>query len=93
MIKMIDSVDKMLAELPEEFDGKAKTPTGCDLFKIDENSPHVDEKRAQFYHTYVAKTLFICKRAQPDLQTTVSFLCKRVKDCREDDFKKLKRMM
>jgi hypothetical protein len=92
-VKMLDSVEKMIKELPEEFDGEATTPAGCDLFKIDENSPKVDEKKAQFYHTCVAKTLFTCKRARPDLQTTVSFLCKRVKDCREDDYKKLKRML
>ena len=60
---------------------------------MDENSSKVDEKRAQFFHTYVAKTLFLCKRARPDLQTTVSFLCKRVKECTEDDWKKLKRML
>jgi hypothetical protein len=92
-IKMLDSVAKMLQDLPEEFDGEASTPASNDLFKIDEDSPKVGEKKAQFYHTYVAKTLFICKRARPDLQTTVSFLCKRVKDCREADYKKLKRML
>ena len=92
-IKMLDSVAKMIQELPEEFDGVASTPAGNDLFRIDEDSPKVGEKKAQFYHTYVAKTLFICKRARPDLQTTVSFLCKRVRDCREDDYKKLKRML
>jgi hypothetical protein len=92
-IKMTDSVAKMLKDLPEEFDGKAATPAGDDLFKIDEDSPKVDEKRAQLFHTHTAKTLFICKRARPDLQTTVSFLCKRVKDCWEDDYKKLKRML
>jgi hypothetical protein len=72
-VKMLDSVAKMIEELPEEFDGKATTPAGCDLFKIDENSPKVDEKKAQFYHTHVAKTLFMCKRARPDPQTKVSF--------------------
>jgi hypothetical protein len=92
-IKMLDSVAKMLQDLPEEFDGEASTPAGNNLFKIDENSPKVGEKKAQFYHTYVTKILFICKRARPDLQTTVSFLCKRVKDCREGDYKKLKRML
>jgi hypothetical protein len=72
-VKMLDSVAKMIEELPEEFDGEAATPAGCDPFKIDENSPKVDEKKAQFYHAHVAKTLFACKRARPDLQTTVSF--------------------
>jgi hypothetical protein len=39
------------------------------------------------------KTLFTCKRARRDLQTAVAFLCKRVKECQEDDCKKLKRML
>jgi hypothetical protein len=92
-IKMLDSITKLLADLPEEMDGVAPTPAASHLFTVDENSPKVDEKRAQFFHTYVTKTLFICKRARPDLQTAVSFLCKRVKDCQEDDYKKLKRML
>ena len=92
-IKMINSVAKMVKDLPEEFDGEAATPAGDDLFKIDEDSPQVDKTRAQIFHTHAAMTLFICKRARPDLQTAVSFLCKRVKDCREDDYKKLKRML
>jgi hypothetical protein len=92
-IKMQDSIAKMLEDLPDEMDGEAPTPAADHLFTIDEDSPKVDEKKAQFFHTYVAKTLFICKRARPDLQTAVSFLCKRVKDCREDDYKKLKRML
>jgi hypothetical protein len=92
-IKMLNSVAKMIKGLPEEFDGEATTPAGWDLFKIDENLPKVDEKRSQSCHTCVAKTLFTCKRDGPDLQTTVSFLCKKVKDCQEDNHKKLKRML
>jgi hypothetical protein len=92
-IKMLDSVAKMIEDLPAEVDGEAATPAGVDLFKVDENLPKVDEIRAQFYHTYTAKALFICKSARPDLQTSVSFLCQRVKDCHEDDYKKLKRML
>jgi hypothetical protein len=41
----------------------------------------------------VAKTLFLCKRERPDLQTAVSFLSPRVKSCDEDDYKKLIRML
>jgi hypothetical protein len=92
-IKMDDSIEKMLEELPEEFDGEAPTPAANHLFNTDENSPKVDEERAQFFHEHVAKTLFMCKRARPDLQTAVAFLCKRVKECQEDDHKKLKRML
>jgi hypothetical protein len=92
-VKMIDRVAKMVDGLPEEFDGEATTPAGDDLFKIDEDLPKLDETRAQMFHAHAAKTLFMCKRARNDPQTAVSFLCKRVKDCREDDCKKLKRML
>jgi hypothetical protein len=88
-IKMVDSIEKMLVDLPEEIDGEAPTPAANHLFNTDENSPKVNEGRAQFFHKCVAKTLFMCKRARPDLQTAVAFLCKRVKECQEDDYKKL----
>ena len=93
MIKMIDYAEKMLADLPEEMNGGAPTPAANHLFDVDENQTKVDEKKAQFFHTYVAKALFLCKRARPDLQTAVAFLCTRVKSCDEDDYRKLIRML
>jgi hypothetical protein len=48
-IKMVDSIEKMLVDLPEEFDGEAPTPAANHLFNTDENSPKVDEERAQFF--------------------------------------------
>jgi hypothetical protein len=92
-IKMIDYVEKMLADLPPKMDGYAPTPAANHLFAVDDNQPKVDEQKAQFFHTYVAKTLFLCKRARPDLQTAVAFLCTRVQSCNEDDYKKLMRML
>jgi hypothetical protein len=92
-IKMINYVEKMLADLPEEMDGEAPTPAANHLFAVDDDCPKVDERKAQFFHTHTAKSLFPCKRARPDLQTAVAFLCTRVKDCNEDDHKKLKRML
>ena len=53
----------------------------------------LEEDRAQVFHTFVAKTLFLCKRARPDLQTTVAFLTTRVRAPSEDDNKKVIRMM
>jgi hypothetical protein len=92
-ILMLDYVMKMLTDLPAEMDGEAATPAANHLFDVDEDSPRVCEEKAQFFHTYVAKALFLCKRARPDLQTTVAFLCTRVKSCNEDDYKKLTRML
>jgi hypothetical protein len=45
------------------------------------------------YHHNTAKLLFLCKRARPDIQTVVAFLCTRVKNPDEDDYKKLTRVM
>jgi hypothetical protein len=92
-IKMPYYVEKMLADLPAKMDGEALTPAANHLFSVDGDQTKVDKEKAQFFHTYVAKTLFLCKRARPDLQTAVAFLCTRVKSCDEDNYKKLTRML
>jgi hypothetical protein len=95
-IKMIDYMEKLLADiiaLLDEMGGEAPTPAANHLFVVNDNQTKLDEQRAQFFHTYVAKTLFVCKRARPDLQTVVAFLCTRVKEPDEDDYKKLIRML
>jgi hypothetical protein len=48
-IKMIDFVEKLLLDLPEEFEGEAPTPAANHLFAVNEDAPKVDEKRAQFF--------------------------------------------
>jgi hypothetical protein len=88
-IKMLDYVDKMLADLPDEMDGESPSPAANNLLTVNNDQIKVNEKKAQFFHTYVAKTLFLCKQARPDLQTVVVFLSTRVKSCDEDDYKKL----
>jgi hypothetical protein len=92
-IQMLDNVDKMLADLPTEMDGEAPSPVANHLLTAKDDQTKVDQNKAQFFHTYVAKTLFLCKRARPDLQTAVAFLSTRVKSCDEDDYKKLIRML
>jgi hypothetical protein len=91
-IKMLDYIDKMLADLPAEMGGEAPSPGDNHLLTVNDVQIKVDEKKAQLFHTYVAKTLFLCKRARPDLQT-VAFLSTRVKSCDEDDYNKLIRML
>jgi hypothetical protein len=41
----------------------------------------------------VAKGLFLCKRARPDVQQTISVLCTRVRDPNQADWEKLMRVM
>ena len=44
-------------------------------------------------HSSTARLLFLGKRARPDVQTPVAFLCTRVKVSDEGDYKKLERVM
>ena len=43
---------------------------------------------AEDFHTYVAKGLFLCKHAHPDIHTTIAFLTTRVTVPETDDWKK-----
>jgi hypothetical protein len=92
-IKMMDYVNNMLADLPAEMYGEASSPAANHFLTVNDDQTKVDENKAQFFHTYVKKTMFLCKRTRPDIQTVVSFLNTRVKPCDEDDYKKLIRML
>lgn len=93
VINMKSYIKTMLEELPPEFDGKEKTPASKHLFEVNEDPKLLNEKRKQFFHTYVAKLLYLCKRARPDVATAVAFLCTRVQHPDEDDWKKLIKVM
>ena len=55
----------------------ASTPAGTDLFEVGDSEPLDNEYRENF-HTIVAKGLFACKRARPDIHTAIAYLCTRV---------------
>ena len=95
-ISMTDYVKKMLKDfyLQDEIKGQtAKTPAAEHLFNVNPNGKKLSKNNAEAFHTTVAQGLFLCKRARPDIQPTVPFLCTRVKNPDEDDQKKLIRLM
>ena len=49
----------------------------------------LSDELGNLYHHNVDKLIFLCKRARPDVQTAVAFLCTRVKARDVDDYKKL----
>jgi hypothetical protein len=72
----------------------APTPAANHLFVVNNTDPKkLEPKLAEMFHHNVAKLLFLCKRARPDIQTSVAFLCTRVKDPDLDDYRKLTRTM
>jgi len=76
------------------MDGVASTPAAMHLFDVNDVNPILLSKdSSDMFHTNVAKLLFLCKRARPDIQMAVAFLCTRVKSLNQDDYQKLKRVM
>ena len=73
--------------------GSAATPANNDLFKISTESEQLSVEKSSEYRTIVAKFLYLAKRARPDLLLATSFLASRVKDPREDDHRKLIRLL
>ena len=63
------------------------------MFKTNDNAELLDHKKKEDFHTFVAKGLFLCKRARPDIQTTIAFLTTRVQRPDVDDWKKLRRLI
>jgi hypothetical protein len=93
-INMTKYVENMLNNFPVQIGKKdvAKTPTADSLFNLG-TGEKVDTKRSEIFHTFVAKGLFLYKRARPDIQQAISVLCTRVKDPNQADWEKLMRVM
>ena len=81
----------ILNEVPEDMCGTAVMPAGNKLFDVDRKCEKLAHDRADIFHHSTARLLYLCKRARPDIQTAVSFLCTRVKEPDMDDWKKLTR--
>ena len=93
MITMIDMIEKMLEDIPDDMDGEKKSPAQVHLFKVNEDGVRLEEDKRVIVHRNTAKLLFISQRARPDVQTATSFLCTRVKEADTDDYRKLTRVM
>jgi hypothetical protein len=92
-VDMRDCIKGMLDDFPVDLGSKtAPTPAAEDLITI-VDSPDLETTRAEGLQTFAAKGLFACKRARPDIHTTIAFLCTRVNKPPEEDWVKLLRFM
>ena len=92
-VQMFDYIDNMLEDLPEDMHGTVNSPAADHLFAVSHTATKLTQEQSDMFHHNVAKLLFLCKRARPDIQTTVAFLTTRVMAPDEDDYKKLARVM
>ena len=86
-------ISEAIEGLGEEFKGTAVNPAKSKLFSLDHNLPRLSGRRKETFHSVTAKILWISQRSRPDLDTAVSFLCTRVKEATEEDWRKLCRVV
>ena len=93
-ISMEHYINMMLQDAPEEMKGTAMTPAAPHLFKVNNEDPQLlgPEKKKIFVHL-VMQGLYLSQRGRPDIRTAIAFLCGRLRDPDEDDYKKLARMI
>ena len=70
-----------------------KTPAPDNLFVVNEDCEKLSEAASADFHTIVAKTLYVTKRARPDTCLAIAFLTTRVRAPDVDDWRKLSCLM
>jgi hypothetical protein len=93
-IDMIDYIASMIDEssIKLRASDTAPTPAAEDFFAEGSGAKLNDKQREEF-HTIVAKGLFACKRARPDIHPTIATLCTRVRSPTTEDWAKLIRLL
>lgn len=93
-IRMDEYVQNMLEEFPIKFAEASKqaTPAGNDLLRAGTGNL-LDKKKRECFHSFVAKGLFLSKRARLDVHQTIAVLSSRVREPKESDWKALVRFM
>ena len=74
--------------------GDAETPANDHMFTTNRDNPkNLRKEETITFHNVTAKLLYPAKRARPDLQLGVFFLCTRVKYTDKDDWNNPNRVM
>jgi hypothetical protein len=72
---MYDYLEDVLSKMLYDMNGTSPTPDSDRLFEVDEESLLLDEKESDFIHRTTARLLFTTKRARPDPQVAVAYIC------------------
>jgi hypothetical protein len=72
---------------------KASTPARENLFELPADSQPATEAQSVWFHSNVAKMLYLSKRTYPECLGVVGFLSTRVNSCTNHDISKLSRLL
>ena len=91
---MSEYIENMVDDFPIKLKttDTALSPAAENLFG-EGPSKKLDDKRKETFHTWVAKGLFVAKRARPDIHPAIAVLCTRVREPNESDWNKLIRLL
>ena len=96
-IEMKDQLQETIDMFVQSEGGKVTeevtSPARARLRDVNPEGISLSKDKMDAFHSIVAKLLWIMKRARPDLETAVSFLCTRVTKSDEDDWLKLRRVI
>ena len=77
---MFDYLEDVIVEASQDLkNSRSYYPGNDSLMKVDEDSLKLSTKDADLFHRHIARLLFASKRARPDIQVSVTYLCTRVK--------------
>ena len=90
---MYDYIDDLLEELPPHMRGSASSPTAAHLFETNTKNPEpISLPERKIFHHRVAQLLYLSKRARPDIQLHIAYLCTIIQVANKDDEAKLVRV-
>ena len=90
---------QQLKQVVEEFerydtvDENVTTPASYYLFNVNPNAKQLNKTLSEAFHSITSKMGYIMKRGRPDVETTVSFLMKRVSKSDVNDWGRLRRLI
>jgi Reverse transcriptase (RNA-dependent DNA polymerase) len=93
VVTMLDYIASVLDDAPDDMSGMTANSAAAHLLTVNDNAETLDQPTADYFHRTVARLLFACKRARPDIQPAICFLCSRVQSPDVDDYKKLARVI
>ena len=92
-ISMKDQVKEAIEWGGTQSGRKPVTPASSNLFEKSEPPKFLLPDESDSFHSVVQKLLYIYKRARPDIEPALSFLCTRVSKPTSDDREKLNRVL
>jgi Reverse transcriptase (RNA-dependent DNA polymerase) len=92
-VSMKSYLEESISESYIKVNKQSSSPAGKGLFDIDEKASPLETKKAENFHSVVAKLLYVSICARPDLLLAVSFLCTHVLKSTTQDERKLQRLL